>query len=175
MSEPESEPTKPEQTDGPPSLFVMETAVALVLVAFGALVAWDSYRLGSGWSALTGPRAGYFPFRLGLLLAFCGACVLGQAIWKRHSLTTRFIEPRQIRPVLTVALPSAVYVLAVQWLGIYVPSIVFVALFMGLVGKLRWWKCVLVGVGHVLLMFWLFEKRFMVPLPKGPIEEWFGL
>ena len=156
-------------------MFLAELVVALGLCGLGLLVAWDSYRAGSDWSALSGPRAGYFPFRLGLLLALCGAVVAIQTLHKRSLLRLRFIEPGQILPVLTVALPSVVYVAGVQWLGIYVASFVFVAAFMRWVGRLAWWRCVLVGVCLIALMFWLFEKRFFLPLPKGPLEAWLGI
>jgi hypothetical protein len=153
----------------------VELVVALAICAFGLLVAWDSYRTGSGWSAMSGPRAGYFPFRLGLLLALCGAVVAVQTLRKRGSLRLRFIEPGQIGPVLTVAIPSVIYVAGIQWLGIYVASFVFVAAFMRWVGRLAWWRCLLVAVCLVVLMFWLFEKRFFLPLPKGPLEAWLGI
>ena len=38
-----------------------ELGVAALLIAVGALVVFDSVRLGTGW-ADDGPRSGYFPF-----------------------------------------------------------------------------------------------------------------
>ena len=175
MSEPETASTATARTEGAPSMFLAELVVALAICAFGLLVAWDSYRTGSGWSAMSGPRAGYFPFRLGLLLALCGAVIAGQTLRKRGLLRLRFIEPGQIRPVLTVAIPSVIYIAGIQWLGIYVASFVFVAAFMRWVGRLAWWRCLLVSVCLVVLTFWLFEKRFYLPLPKGPLEAWLGI
>ena len=52
-----------------------ELAVAALLLAISALVITDSLRVGIGW-ADDGPRAGYFPFYIGLLLAASSACVL---------------------------------------------------------------------------------------------------
>ena len=156
-------------------MFHAEFAVAVFLFFLGLLVAWDSYRTGSGWSPLSGPRAGYFPFRLGLLLSLCSAAIAIQAVRKRGTMRLRFIERSQILPVLTVAIPSVIYVAGVQWLGIYVASFLFVAAFMRWVGKLPWWRCVLVGLSLVVLTFWLFEKRFFLPLPKGPLEAWLGI
>ena len=45
----------------------MEIIVALALLAVGALVVFDSYRLGAKWGD-DGPQSGYFPFYIGLLL-----------------------------------------------------------------------------------------------------------
>lgn len=175
MSEPATTSTATARTEGAPSMFAAEIFVALALLAFGALVTWDSYRTGAGWSVAGGPRAGYFPFRLGLLLIVSALAILGQTIWKRGDLKLRFIEPGQIRPVLTVALPSLAYVAGVQWLGIYVASAIFVGAFMRFVGRQPWWKCIAIGLGHVAFMYWLFEKRFFLLLPKGPLEAWLGI
>ena len=175
MAEPEIASTERARTEGAPSMFLAEVVTAAVLIGIGLLVACDSYRTGSGWSPISGPRPGYFPFRLGLLLMLSGAVIVFQSIRRRGSLKLRFIEPGQIGPVLTVALPSLVYVAVVQWLGIYVASLVFVAAFMRWVGKQPWWKCVVVSILLVVLMFWLFEKKFYMPLPKGPLEDRFGI
>ena len=44
-----------------------ELGVALLLVVLAGLVIKDSLRVGTGW-ADDGPRAGYFPFYIGLAL-----------------------------------------------------------------------------------------------------------
>ena len=48
----------------------VELSVAALTFAFGALVSYESYRLGSSWGS-DGPQAGYFPFYIGLII--CGA------------------------------------------------------------------------------------------------------
>ncbi|HKX95675.1 MAG TPA: tripartite tricarboxylate transporter TctB family protein, partial [Methylibium sp.] len=45
-----------------------EVAVAAFLLALACLVIADSLRVGIGW-ADDGPRSGYFPFYIGLMLA----------------------------------------------------------------------------------------------------------
>ncbi|MFA6262689.1 MAG: tripartite tricarboxylate transporter TctB family protein, partial [Bacteroidia bacterium] len=51
-----------------------ELLVALLLVAVAALIMTDSLRVGIGW-ADDGPRAGYFPFYIGLLLLASGGWI----------------------------------------------------------------------------------------------------
>ena len=58
---------------------VMEIAVAVVLFVIGAIVVYDSYRLGSKWSS-DGPQSGYFPFYIGLLICLSSAVNLAQAL-----------------------------------------------------------------------------------------------
>jgi len=76
--------------------------------------------------------------------------------------------------VLLVLLPTAVFVLAIKFIGIYVASALFIAAFMRVMDKSRWWKVVLVSIGVNVLLFWMFEIQFKVPLPKGPLEALLG-
>lgn len=167
-SSPSSSPSR-----GVPSQGTMEAVVAALIFGIGAVVISDSQRLGSGW-AEDGPRAGYFPFRIGLILCACGLLIFVQALWRRRELAGNFIERHQVGPVLTVLVPTVGYVLAIQFLGIYVASALFVALFMVFVGKFTVWKSFFIGITMSLLAFWVFEHKFLVPLPKGPLETWLG-
>ena len=51
-----------------------ELAVALGLVLLALLVIVDSLRVGIGW-ADDGPRSGYFPFFIGLILLAAGGFI----------------------------------------------------------------------------------------------------
>lgn len=164
----------PTRSLGQPSMATIEYIVAGLLVLIGALVARNSWQLGAGWSELRGPGAGYFPFWLGLLLCASGLSVIGRTIWRREKLRQRFIEMVQLVPVLVVFLPTVAYIAGMQWLGFYVASAVFVACFMRFAGNMAWWKCLTCSVLPMIGLFWLFEKQFIVPLPKGPVEAWLG-
>ena len=154
-----------------PSVAVMEVAVAALLIVIGLVVAWDSYRLGAGWGS-EGPRAGYFPLRLGLILAGCGAVILAQALWKRSELGEPFVEAGKLRPVLTVALPTVAYVALTAWQGIYGASALFITLFMIFVGRFSWWKAVVTALTTSLVLLWMFEVVFQTPLPKNAADDW---
>src|SRR5215217_4276027 len=108
----------------------VEIAVALILLAFGGLVVFDSARLGSRWGA-DGPEAGYFPFYIGSLICISSVVILGQALFGRVSRENRvFVEWQPLRQVLSVFIPAIVYVLAIQLAGIYTASAVYIAGFM---------------------------------------------
>ena len=72
-------------------------------------------------------------------------------------------------------IPTLFYVIGIYFLGIYVSSILFVALFMVFLGKYHWLRSVLVALGVSIAFFLLFEVWFRVPLPKGPLEAVLGL
>jgi hypothetical protein len=152
---------------------VVDLAVAVIIFALGALVAWESVRLGSGWAS-DGPQAGYFPFYIGSLICICGAVVFVQCLIRLKADRSIFVGTEQFKQVLVILLPSIAYVLGVQLIGIYVPSAVFIGLFMKIAGKYSWLRGALVGGGVAVISFVLFEIWFKIPLPKGPVERLLG-
>ena len=152
---------------------LVELAVAAIIFALGALVAYDSYRLGSSWAS-DGPQSGYFPFYIGLFTCICGAVVFAQGLLRLKTDQQVFVTLSQLKQVLVILLPSTVYVLGVQLIGIYFSSALFIALFMRLAGKYSWIRSVAVGAGVSVSAFVMFEIWFKIPLPKGPLESLLG-
>lgn len=154
-------------------IITMDVIVAALVFALGALVIYDSNRLGSSWGA-DGPQAGYFPYYTGLLVCISGAVVFVHGLFKVKSDRKIFVRLDHLRQVLVILLPSAAYVLGVQLIGIYVPSAVFIGLFMKFVGKYNWLRSATVGIGVAVTAFLMFEVWFTIPLPKGPFERLIG-
>jgi hypothetical protein len=149
-----------------------ELCIAALFLLGGALVVYDSIRLGIGW-ADDGPRAGYFPFYVGLLICLAAAVNAARALMVRQDKP--FVEVGQLKLVLTVLVPTSVYVAVVGWSGIYVASAIFIGFFMRWLGKYAWWKVIAVSVGTTVALYFVFEIWFQVPLPKGPLENALGL
>jgi hypothetical protein len=80
-----------------------------------------------------------------------------------------------LRQVLSVIVPTTAYVLLIPWIGLYVASLILIAVFMRWLGKYRWPLVAAVACGVPLVAYVLFEKWFLVPLPKGPLEDFLGL
>jgi hypothetical protein len=152
-----------------------ELGVAVFFFAIGAIVIYDSLRLGTGWQEVHGPRPGYFPFYLGLIMCVASLVNAVRALLVKPADDKAFVEIGQLKLVLTVLVPTAFYAGLVTWTGIYVASFLYIALFMRLLGKYPWWKAVSVPAGVVVVFFVVFEKWFKVPLPKGPLENLLGL
>ena len=148
-----------------------EIAVAVVVAAFALLAIVSNYQLGAGW-AEDGPEAGYFPLRMGVAILLASIVILVQAVRKNDR--SAFLERNQFKLVATVLLPLVVYIAALQLIGIYVASALFIGIFMWLVGKFSWYRSAITGVTISLVLFWIFEIMFTVPLPKGPLEHMFG-
>jgi len=163
----------PESAQAGTRTVLVDLVVAVIVFLLGALVAVESYRMGSSWAA-DGPEAGYFPFYIGMLTCICGAVVLVQALTRLKTDRAVFVTREQFKLVLVILWPSVLYVLGIQLIGIYVPSAVFIGLFMRIVGKYSWARSVLVGGGVAVTSFVLFEIWFKIPLPKGPVENLLG-
>jgi putative tricarboxylic transport membrane protein len=151
-----------------------EIVVAALFFLLGAIVVFDSVRLGARWGE-DGPQAGYFPFYVGLLICIASLVNLLLAVFGRRDRDRVFVELGKLKLVLSVLVPAIVYAGLISWLGIYVASTLFIALFMRWLGKYVWWKVVAVAVGTSVFFFLTFETWFKVPLPKGPLESLLGL
>lgn len=148
------------------SMRTMEIVVALILVAFGATIAYSSYQLGSKWAS-DGPQSGYFPFYIGLFILVSSLVTLVQALRDRASGQQSFVDRGPLRQVFAVLLPAALYVVAIQLFGLYFASLVYITLFMVWLGHYSWFKSTSVALGVSVFSFMLFEVWFQVPLHKG--------
>ena len=147
----------------------MEIAVALVLFVIGAIVIFDSYRLGSKWGS-DGPQSGYFPFYIGLLICISSAVTAAQAMFGKSGAGKPFVTWGPFKRVLTVLLPAVLYVLSVKFVGLYIASAIYIAIFMVWLGKYSWWKGIVVGFAVNVIFFLMFEVWFKVPLFKGVLD-----
>jgi putative tricarboxylic transport membrane protein len=148
-----------------------DLTTAVVLMAGGVLVIWDSLRVGVGWGT-DGPKSGFFPFWLGLVLIVACLVISTQAI--RRADRTAFIPRGALTPVLKVLLPAAGYVLSMHWIGLYVATTLYMAVYMRWIGRFPWLSVVVVSVVVSAVTFFVFEIWFLVPMPKGPLETYFG-
>ena len=166
---PSSESAETSAARSGPATYVVEAVVAIAIAVMGGVVIYGSRALGSGWTS-DGPGAGYFPFYIGLILCASGLATAAQALFGKNKNTEVFVDGEQLRRVLAVLLPAVVYVGAVQFLGLYVSSAIYIALFMIILGKFSPVKSVITALIVNILFFCMFEIWFKVPLFKGKLE-----
>ena len=150
----------------------VEAVTALPLAGIGAAALWDSRRIGAGWTE-DGPQSGYFPFWVGVILVLASLGTLAQAL-RPGRQDGIFVTWPQLRMVLSVLVPTAVYVAVIPALGIHLASALLVACCMVALGRFAWWVAVATGLAVAVLAFVTFEIWFLVALPKGPVEEFLG-
>ena len=149
----------------------VEIGVTVATALFGLIVILGSRAVGIGWGA-EGPQSGFFPFYLGVIIMASSAVNLLEAARKGEAKT--FADWSQLWQVLSVVIPTAVYVTVIPWVGIYVSSLILIALFMVWLGSYRPWYALALSAGIIIATYLVFEKWFLVPLPKGPLEDFFG-
>jgi putative tricarboxylic transport membrane protein len=154
-----------------------DLVTAVVLIALGGVVIYDAVQLGVGWGQ-EGPRSGFFPFWLAILLVLFAAAIFVQA-WRRRA-TRVFARREQLIPVLKVLVPIAAFITVTDppgppdGLGLYVAAALYIAIYMRWVGRHRWTSVAIVAVAVPVVAFLVFERWFLVPMPKGPLEAWLG-
>jgi putative tricarboxylic transport membrane protein len=150
----------------------VELGVGIAMIAFGALIIIGSLKVGIGWGD-EGPKSGFFPFYLGIAIILSSGANLTMAFAQDpHKI---FADWSQLLQVLSVVVPTAVYVFVIPWAGIYVSSLLLIAVFMMWLGRYGIAMSAAVSIGVTIATYLMFEKWFLVPLPKGPIENFFGL
>lgn len=153
----------------------MEIVVALALLLASAIVIYDSARLGFSWLENEGPASGYFPFYIALIMAGSSLVTLIRAILARDGAGSEsFVSKTAFLRVLAVLIPALVFVAVIQVLGLYIASAMFITAFMLTLGRESIIKSAVIGISVPLALFVLFEIWFLVPLPKGPVEHFFG-
>src|SRR2546430_15563009 len=97
----------------------VEVVVYLLLLALAIVLGFDNWRSGMGW-AKDGPQSGYVPFYLCVILAGASVYGLGAALLRQSPDDDTFVTRDQLRRVMQVFVPTFLFVVCVQWLGIYV-------------------------------------------------------
>jgi putative tricarboxylic transport membrane protein len=149
-----------------------DIVVALLLLGACGIVIYDCLRLGVGWRE-DGPAPGFFPFYVALVLGIASLVNLVSAL-RGAGGGEVFVSARPFLRVLAVLVPSIIYVGLIGYIGIYAASAVFIFAFMVAIGRENVLKALAVSVLVPVALFLMFEKWFLVPLPKGPIEAMLG-
>jgi putative tricarboxylic transport membrane protein len=150
-----------------------EIAFALLLVVIGGAVIAGARELETGWGG-SGPEAGYFPLRIGIVLVVASlavlvsealrpagdGCVIGSVAGGRLAL---------------FALPLVVLVAVVPWIGFYLAAFAYLLVAVGFVGRVQWARTLGIALATPLVLFVAFEFAFRAPLPKGPLGPLFGM
>ena len=168
------DPTAPE-ADSPAvtDTRVVDVAVSVLLVVLAATLGYDNWRTGISWDS-TGPQAGYFPFYLSVILVGASLYGLVASFLSRKEAAETFVTRAQLWRVMAVFVPTLLFCLATQLLGLYVASFLLIAAFMRMVGRIALWKSLLTAFLFTAIMFVTFDIAFDVIMPKGPLEAAFG-
>ncbi len=150
----------------------VEIGTAATLAVLGGIVSAASLAHDIGWSA-TGPGAGYFPFRVGVLLTVAVVALVIQHLGIRTGAV--FATRPDLRRTLGVVVPTAALAGGTMVLGSYVASGLFLAFMMRRHGGYGWLPSAALGAVSIAVFYVVFDLWFRVPLATGPLEAALGL
>lgn len=165
-----------EEAEGRPlfSHRTLDIAVAIFFLIVAAIVMTDSLRLGIAWKPNEGPQPGLFPFYMVLAMGLASLINLAQALPHTPEGEKVATTVPGIKRMAAIFVPAVLFVLATNYIGIYVSAAIYIGSFMVFFGKFPVWKAAAVSLGIAIINFMMFEVWFLVPLPKGPLEAALG-
>lgn len=121
-----------------------------------------------------GPGAGFFPFWLSVGVAVSAVIVFAGSLRAvaANGPGGPFIPPHAWKPLLVVFTPMVAIILFLNYLGLYLGGAIYLMGYMWLVGRFRWPIILLVSILVPLALFLIFERWFLMPLPKGILLEY---
>jgi putative tricarboxylic transport membrane protein len=150
-----------------------EIGFALLLLAFGGTIAFGARELETGWGG-SGPEAGYFPFRIGVLIMLAAGVVLAQQL-VRPGPVAIFLDRGAARNIALFSAPLLLLVAAIPLIGFYLAAAAYLLVAVGLIGRVALPVALGVLLGAPGVLFLLFEFAFRTPLPKGPLGPLLGM
>jgi putative tricarboxylic transport membrane protein len=142
---------------------ILSSIFWLLIAAFAII---SSISLGIG--EFHNPRAGFFPFWAGILLAFFAVILLVRNSFKKEKiilLATLWKDLNWGKIVIAVA-ALITYCLVLAKLG-YIIATFGLMIILFYLGKMKSWGVILGSLLAVLLSYGLFHYGLITPLPKG--------
>ncbi|RDJ27381.1 tripartite tricarboxylate transporter TctB family protein [Bosea caraganae] len=165
-----------EEAEGRPlvSYRTLDIAVTFFFLIVCAIVTVDSVRLGIAWKPNEGPMPGLFPFYMVLAMGIASLFNLWRALPQSEEGSETAVTSVGLGRMAAIFVPAVIFVLATNYIGIYVSATIYIGAFMIFFGKFPIWKAAAVSLGIAIVNFMMFEVWFLVPLPKGPLEAALG-
>jgi hypothetical protein len=152
-----------------------DMVVALLLLGLSGLGAWESRKLDIGWG-LNGPGGGFFPFWLAVGLGICGVVIVVQALWRTApTLRGPLLKRGGWVPWLKVTLPAVALVALTEVLGLYLAAALYIGFSMRCLGRHHWLLVLALSIGLPLGSYFILDKWFLIPMPRGWWEAYLGL
>ena len=145
-------------------------AAALLIVA--GVVAREAIRLEIGWGEI-GPKGGFFPFWLAVLLGSSSLVTLIRAVFEGNKQAAEpFLSRERLGLVLTVLVPIALVVPLIEIAGLYLTAFLYLLVYIWWNGRKSWVVIGAISLLFPLAIYLIFERWFLIPMPKGLLEAY---
>lgn len=160
MTEPSAPTTEKRRPD------VAALVIAAALAVLGAVIAWDSARLGTG-----GAYARIGPQTIPYAIAFC---LGGLAVWTaieawRGDFPER--EPQEFAPVAWIVAGLLAQLILIKFVGFSIATAILFALTARGMGKVSIPFALLIGFVICAVIWFVFARLLALTLPAGPLEH----
>jgi hypothetical protein len=88
-------------------------------------------------------------------------------IYKKEGPGKTLIAEGGLKQILWVLLPAIGVVLLTELIGLHLATVLYLGFYMAWVGKMHWAKVILLSILVPLVIYILFDKIFLIPLPEG--------
>lgn len=135
-----------------------ELCIAAVLLALALFAVWEGANMPLGsWSL---PGAGYFPVALGVLLAIVAVALMFRRT-QEHQDNVDLVHAKGLITLGGLALVGILF----ERIGAIPTFAIFLAGLFYLLGTVRWWMAILMGVGGAAFTWLLFVYILQLQLP----------
>lgn len=141
-----------------------EVATAAVIVLIAAVAMVDSFKK-AGWTP-SGPDAGWYPFWSAAMMGVAAFIIFFLAL-RSKAARPLFNSAQGARAFWQLAFPMVIMVGLINWLGFYLVSAAYLALFARWLGRYQWIWVAILAISIPLALYLSFEQGFKVPLPKS--------
>ncbi len=149
-------------------------AIGLIFVSLG--VAWKATELPIGILPKEGPGGGFLPFWLSLGIAVVSLLVLLQSLFRSRRNETSmvdsgvFVRREGLGDLMRVGLPGMIMILLTGVISVYISAALFIFYCLFIIGGHNMRTSLSVSVGVPVVVYYIFEKFLIIPLPKGYVE-----
>lgn len=143
----------------------VDFGVTLALFLLGLLLLWESYRLGPGWSP-SGPEPGLWPTALTTLFML-GTVAVMIFIFARPDERPFFEVRQEILDLFAVGIPILISIILIYWLGVFLTSGLYLAVFMFWYGRFSWYSSLGGGIVLGVFMWLLLREGFNISMPMS--------
>lgn len=144
----------------------MVVGLVFLLLAIGYLMVAFDMPTGS----LSRPGPGMFPIWVGVITAISAFAVVVEAMaGKSESGPLELPEGTARRSAIIFMATLVGFILVLPWFGQYISSVVYVIVFLRLVGQLSWIRSVLIGTAIGAGLTYAFTELLGLPLPEGTL------
>ena len=137
----------------------------IILIVLAIVLAFESHSLAV--YGPMGPKEGFFPLSLSILLCCFGLIILIRA-WSAdpHSTSIRVIGPRKDKLLLYV-ISFILFAFGLNWLGYTLTVALYLTIVLHFVERIGWRPTTITVISAVVISYLLFVRFLGIPLPEG--------